>query len=320
LVKEALFDEEGKITNRLVSNQNEFEFFSYEQNSGKGFVAILRKELFTTVKESLNELSVDMLMIEAGPLEVGLLIPILGLNGWQIAGQYKVRFEDDEIREIKALNKEENGNYKIGDDIISSVHLPVFALAINILSGEAVAENADNKHFIDEFSYKKMIEFLGIGALVILFFGLVINYFLFDYYHKKYNQISGEYSLNETLIRKLDQKQDELAGAEELMLKVGLEGQTRFAWFADRLVQLMPSGIILTRLSIQPPDGKLQQGYEMEVKENTIIIEGQTTETLNVHRWVQHIKREEWVEDVEFTSFSQGESKEQAIFSLELIY
>jgi len=58
----------------------------------------------------------------------------------------------------------------------------------------------------------------------------------------------------------------------------------------------------------------------MEVKENTIIIEGQTTETLNVHRWVQHIKREEWVEDVEFTSFSQGESKEQAIFSLELIY
>jgi hypothetical protein len=165
-----------------------------------------------------------------------------------------------------------------------------------------------------------MIEFLGIGALVILFFGLVINYFLFDYYHKKYNQISGEYSLNETLIRKLDQKQDELAGAEELMLKVGLEGQTRFAWFADRLVQLMPSGIILTRLSIQPPDGKLQQGYEMEVKENTIIIEGQTTETLNVHRWVQHIKREEWVEDVEFTSFSQGESKEQAIFSLELIY
>jgi hypothetical protein len=320
LVKKTSFDENGNITTHLVSDPEEFELFPFFDGQKEGFVSIIRKELFQQIRAKLNDLKCDLLEISAGPLDVSMLLPVLKLEGEQIVGAYDLLVENKAIKDVKPVRTESNNIYKLGDDVISSTYLPAFSLSAKVFSAYLQPSVLSDGELVENFLYKKLTFFVGWAVLGLLFTGLFVNYLLFSKYDEQFDQVSGEFRLNESLIKKLDGANKELEQAKDLMVKGGLTGETSFAWFADKLSLLMPAKVIMTRLSFQEPEKSLKNGYKVELKENIILIEGETLDAVKIYQWIQKIKNEKWVKEVEMISYSKENEREPATFGLQIIF
>ncbi|MBR8534947.1 hypothetical protein KDU71_05190 [Carboxylicivirga sediminis] len=318
LIKKAQFDDNGELTGQLVPNIEDFELYPYRQGK-TGFVAIIRTETLQEVYLNVQKYIKDIIEISVGPMCIAPLIASLSLEGKIIAGSYVLNIEHNEITTAKPLSDESISGYKFGDDVISGPHLPLLALCISFFEAR-LGSDAFSKALLEEYSYKRLMFYAGWSVLVALFIGLFVNYLFFDKYNKDYNQISGQYALNENILKQLKEAESDLAVKRELVLKGGLEGQTSFAWYCDRLVELMPANLTLTQIAMHPEVSKVQKSKEIQFEENTILIVGETTDALAIHKWLSQLKREDWVKEVDLVSYSQDEADVPAKFNLKLLF
>jgi hypothetical protein len=318
LIKQAQFNDEGAITSQLVPNVNDFELYPFRQGDN-GFVAIIRSETLQEVYGRLQTSLKDIIGLSVGPMAMFSLIKLLSLEGRISAGAYQIILDREKVSGIKAQVKDELISYKFKEDVVTSIHLPLLGQCISFFDGQRNADTI-SLALLQEYSYKKLMVFTGWVVLGALFIGLFINYLFFDHYNKSFNQISGQYSLNESILKRLKEAELELKVKQELVMKGGLEGQTQFAWYTDRIIELMPQHLILNKLSVHPSDGKIKMQKEIVFQENILLIEGETKEVLAIHHWLQKLKEEEWVKEVDMVYYGQEEPNESASFNLELIF
>ena len=319
LVKEANFDEEGRIAGSLMPNIEDFETYPL-QKDGKGYVSIIRKELLEGIKEKIGKFRFDILSLSAGSLNVSYIIPALDIEGGELlAGNRLFSIKENAIAGIRNVTADETTGYKMGNDIISSCYLAAFASVVKFFSGFYDSGNS-NQELLEEFAYKKLTVFSAWGVLSGLLLALLINFLVFDSLSKQYDEISIEYRMSESVLEQLKTAEAELKKVEELVEKGGLDGYTRFAWCADRIVELMPEAITLTNLGIQPVEGKIQRNREIGFRQNTIVITGETSESLLINRWIDLLKNEEWISEVQVQSYSGVNDNRSALFGLEISF
>lgn len=316
LIKEARFGEDGELTGQPVPNPEDFEIYPFSQGK-TGHVAIIRTETLQEIYSRVQPHIKDLVGVSAGPMVIGSLITTLGLEGDVTTGSYQLTVDRGVIQKIKSVSETGVSNYKFGDDTISGSYLSLLALCIDFFEGKSMQDALSNA-LLQEYSYKRLMIYTGVVVLAVLFVGLFVNYLFFDSYNKEYNRISGQYALNENILKQLKAAEADLKIKRQLVAKGGLQGQTAFAWYTDRLVQLMPSSLTLNRLSVHPELGKIQKGKEIQFTEKTILIEGETMDALAIHEWMSRLEKEEWVKQVDLVSYNQDEASEPAMFNLEL--
>ncbi len=314
LVKKATFNEDGELTGSLVPNADDFEVFTHRQDNS-GFAAVIRKEHFTGILEQIKHFGFQIADISCGPFAIDSLIKLLNLEGNIIAGNWSLKISDGFIEDVKMLPEKQSVGYKLDDDIIYSPYLPSFAQIVQFYAGYYSEENL-NFEFRKEISYKRLSVLIGWAALLFLLGALLGNYFWFESLSKRYNAISSEYRLNETVLQKLKIAETELKQTEDLIIKGGLVGSSSFAFFSDRIASCLPNGITLTRMEILPLKGKMISGKEIQFFNQTIIIEGETYEVLLIDRWINTIKKEDWVKDVRLDSFFNDGDNEPSVFKI----
>lgn len=314
LVKKANFNDEGELTGNLVPNPDDFQIFTYRQGN-IGFAAVIRNEHFNVMFEQITQFPFEIAGISCGPFAIGDLIEILNLDGNVIAGNWNLEVTNGFIEEIIVLPENVSVGYKLGDDIITSVYLPAFAQVVQFYSG-VYGKEFFNIELLKEVAYKRLSVVVGWAILLFLLGGLFVNYFWFDKLSKDYNAISSEYSLNESILKQLKVAEEELKQTEDLMEKGGLVGSSSFAFFSDQLASCLPNGIILTRMELLPLKGKMMAGKEIQFEDQTIIIEGETYETLFIDRWINNLKKESWVRDIRLDSYFNDGDNEPSVFKM----
>ena len=314
LVKKASFNEEGELTGNLVPNPDDFQVFTYRQDN-RGFAAVIRKEHFNGILEQINQFAFEIAEISCGPFAVGSLIELLNLEGNTVAGNWNLEISNGIIEEVKTLPENKSVGYKLDDDIVYSMYLQAFAQIVQFYSGYYSDEDL-NFEFRKEIAYKRLSVLVGWTALLFLLGALLVNYFWFENLSKKYNAISSEYSLNESVLKQLKVAENELKQTEDLILKGGLVGSSSFAFFSDRIALCLPNGITLTRMEILPLKGKMIAGKEIRFDNETITIEGETFDILLIDRWINNLKKEVWVKDVRLDSFFNDGYNEPSVFKM----
>lgn len=316
LVKKLSKNTDGVVDTTLIpDNNDDFEVFMHDQTENV-IASVVRKELLTEVITEFRRLSLNLAGMSAGPGAVGLLIPILGMDGKQPVGSWSLEIVGNEITEIKTLQEQEYCEYYFGGESVSSLLLGSLGLVVGYLSGNTGSEPV-NDNLNGAFVYRRLTFLSTLAVFLILFAALVINFLLFDRYSKKYDTVSNEYIRNETIIRELRNAEEELKKREAIISGTGLERKNQFAWYSDRLALLKPAKVLLTRLAIQPPERKIQVGREIIFKSNLLIVEGETSDLIQVHYWINHIRKEEWVLDIELASYT-GQGSNRGSFILEI--
>ena len=316
LIKEVDFDNDGNFNKQVLPNMTDFEIYSYNQKN-KGYIAIIRTKLLQNIITRLESLKANIIEITVGPYDVVYLKDKININHQVQTGGYCLTLKDDLLAAIKPITNAVCENFEYNNDIVSSLHLLPLAQGSRFFNG-SYANDLINLVLLKEFSYKLLTIYSKWFVLGLLFISLFVNFFMFDIFNKQYDQISGAYSVNENVLKQLEQTKQKLQQNQVLVKKSGLAGQKMFAWYADKMVELMPQELQLTKLSVYPQTKKIQKNKEINFENNVIAVEGETSDVLAVHRWIKHLKNEKWVQDVELVYYMQNERNKMATFNLEL--
>lgn len=302
----------------LPDNNKDFEYFVYEQESAP-FVSIVRKEMLNKVLEDFFRRGFNLGGVAAGPLSIDVLISSLEMEGRLLVGNWAVQVNRHEIVEVAMLQEAEVSHFDIEGESISSLVIGAYSLAVKYASG-LIEDEGVNESLSSGFAYRRLSFLVGAFVSVLLFLGLIINFMLFEKYNRELDLVNRDYLNREGLILELKNVEEELHRRKEIVARAGLEGSNPMAWYIDRSVSLMPSQLVLNRLSWQPVSNRIQSGKEIDFEDNRVIIEGETSDVLLVHKWIKSLKDEKWIEDVDLVSYSIQDQQTDGCFSIEVSY
>ncbi|WP_062128397.1 hypothetical protein [Geofilum rubicundum] len=319
LVKRIDSDSKGHVdSNLLPENNSDFQLFVHEQPENS-YVSIVRVEMLDRILDGFHGLGLNVAGVSAGPFSIGILSSLLEPEGRCLVGNWALEFNNHEIIEVKTLPEEEISNYDFEGECISSLLIGAYSLAVKYASG-ILGSEAVNENLNTGFAYRRLSFITVAFVFVLLFLSLFVNFLLFDKYSKDYELVTSDYLRSETLITELRSSEEELLKRKQIITRAGLEGNSQFAWYADRIASLMPSKIVLSRLAFQPAERRMQPGREVIFTRSSSILEGETTDILKVHEWIGYLKKEPWIVDVEIVSYNRAEDVKTGTFSLEIVF
>jgi hypothetical protein len=316
-----LIKESGTENNSIPLDNPEFFVKEYPKAEGKGsYFSIIRTDLLKRIMDYINSVSIPIAGLSFGPFHTGLIAPFLE-NGEEIkSGKWQLALKNGHIVKLESTGIEPNVQYDIGGDKVTSDLLPLYTSLISFFSGER-----DNNPFIvrykDEFVYGRLTKYIGLGALFFILFLLLINYFIWDNLRNRNSELMLEIARNEQFLSRLTDVKKELKEKENLVFQyIGTTEKTHYSWYADRLALILPHGIRLTLLDIQPVSKKTKPGIAIIYKNRQINVEGDTRNLSEIGDWVKAIGSEIWVRKVELISYSKENEQGLGHFKLQIDY
>lgn len=313
---------DADILNKILPNASIDDFYLQKQEISEKHVyaSIVRKEFVDKAIEDLAKKEIQIIDISLGPFSLNNIIPLLNdSNELLEVSNFKLKIDNQSIVQLQRVENENSAiNYNIDDEIVQGKSLIPFASA---LSYYIKGNMTDFTHLLttktnENLRYKKIFTLSGWAALVFFFVLLLINYFLYEHYNSSYNTLTREYFQNEKLLTELSDLKNEFELKEQFISSTGLLNPSKFSYFADRIAIKMPGSIVLTNLNIQPLKGRVKKQKEINYTENQIIVEGYTTKSRNIDKWIKILEDEDWILNTEIQDITKEEKSNYIIFSL----
>jgi hypothetical protein len=316
-----LIKDEALSNGDIPSENQEFFIKKYIKPDGKGFYySIIRMDLLKHILDFCTSESFPITGLTFGPFQTPLIAPYLESRDEIKSGKWKVLLTKGNILSMEAAGIEPTVQYDIGGDSVSSELLPLYGSLVSFFSG-----GRENYHLIarkrDEYVYGRLIKYVSMGTIIILFVLLLVNYFVWENLRNKNSKLLFEIAQNEQLLSKLAEVKKEVGKKENLVLQyLGTTGKTHFSWFADRLASILPVGIRLTLLEIQPVNKKPKPGSVITYNIGKIIVEGEIRELSEIGEWVKATGSEKWIKNVELISYIKDNNPGMGHFKLLIEY
>lgn len=299
------------------------EFFLKEfagMNEGGTYFSIVRVDLLKSIIDECSCASMDVIAISAGPSNVALLSPYFKENQELITGKWKIILNKGNIISCDATGHEIQTQYNLGGESITSGLLPLFADVVSFFSGDRESDVLIDT-YREEYVYGRLIKYITALSLSSMLFLLLFNFILWNSLRNRNNELTSRATRNEHLLAMLEEKSKELKEKKMLVIHyIGSSERTHYAWYADQLCSILPSGLRLTMMAVQPLTRKPKPYIPIEYKTRSIAIEGDANHMAEISDWMDRIKKEEWVKKVELISFYADDEKAQGHFKLQINY
>jgi hypothetical protein len=316
-----LVKDKGTEKNSIPIDNKEFFLKEYlKQDGGGSYFSIIRNDLLKSIIDFCSSASLNITGISLGPFNVALLSSFFEEGKQIIAGKWKLTLNKGYIDTLFTEDIENESVYDIGGDKITSGILPLYATIVSFFSGDK-----ENNYLItksrEAFIYGKLVKYLSVCSLSIILLLLLLNYFIWDSLRMKNTELTFEVARNEQILSQLTEKEKELKEKGNLVAQyIGLNSKTHYSWYADRLASLLPSGIRLTLLEIQPLSKKQKTGIAIEYINSQIDVEGDAKNMSDISEWVKAIGNETWAKKVELISFFTDNDQSLGHFKLQIKY
>lgn len=169
----------------------------------------------------------------------------------------------------------------------------------------------------EEFLAKRILVATLVPFVLVVFVSLFINFLLFMEYEKE-STLYQTIILNErNQISELDSLEKEISVKQKVLETKLKRGSNYLAYYSDRIASIVPSGIILQEMVINPQVSNSRGQNIFEFSENKIIIKGISDSSISLEIFVKELSSFIWIENTRILNFN--ETKEGVrFFSLEL--
>ena len=119
------------------------------------------------------------------------------------------------------------------------------------------------------------------------------------HYNDRYVAIEKElYHFNDsyTQIKKMEK---DLENKKFIVQNSGILNKRFLSFYTKKIIDSIPDAIILKSLKINPSIKKIKDEEEIKLDANTIIIEGETSNSFYANKWVKDLKKDKWIDKIE---------------------
>lgn len=324
----APIDSNKILLNKILPNANEAEFCIQKTliDDKTIFVSVIRNSLLDEILNEFKTIGIDSIQeCYLGPFAINNCLPIIDekINNIQLKN-YKLGVKNGLIQD---LNQDDTFTAEnvitIGDDTIQLEQLISFATAFSHFRNSlnsGIVNSTLLEELKSDFKEKRKFVSRTWGMLLSFFFILLINYFVFNNYWTKNNEISSRLEINKSSLNRLDTLKNELQQKKVFMQQNGLMENSLTSFYADKLAESLPNSISWTSLEIHPVKKKEANAENDLVQfENKIIrISGNCQYSLDLNDWMKHLKNFLWIDKLELLNYKQENANDKGAFLLEI--
>lgn len=322
-------DSLSAVLNKILPNANINEFYIQKQNANDApaFVSVVRAlVLDDLIAELKNNMIANIAQCYVGPFVISTVLGLIDKriisNEFLAIGNFKLQIREDKINDVLISNERSKEIIKIGDDLLEEKFVIPFSAALSyFVGGEEGILNAETIDSVKEnFKQKQKFQTIGWSLLIVAFLILMLNYFAFNHYWQKSNEMNSELELNQSALKKYETLKAEYSQKKIFLEQNGLLENSRTSLYADKLAGSLPSSIQLLEMDIHPLKKKEASDISNALYfDNKIIkISGKCNRNTELNDWMTLLKKTTWIEDVSLLNYKQDNAKDDGVFYLEI--
>ncbi len=314
------------VLNQVLPNAASGDFVVQEHTlaDDQTYVVVARMDFIRRWVEEFTGRGYYVVDVSLGPCVLNNITPLLSEKDTEITVKnYQIKYCNRGILEITRDGiDEEVYRHFIGDEELTSLDMIPFAGGVKYFKDtdetdlDLYSLYSDSK---EQYVFRKIFRKGGMYLMTLLLLILLVNFLFYDHYSSALSQLQGEYTVNKELIDKLENLEEEIQNQKLFLLKTGILGSTMFSYYTDRLAFLLPGGILLTNIKINPVLMKIKTGEPINTDAKKIIISGETDKSSSLNKYITEIEKEGWVSDVNLNSFKREGISDPGEFEIEVI-
>lgn len=331
---------QGKgILNKVIENNNEnysksllsqvlpnakaddFYIQQTKLNDNKNFISVIRKSQVKSVLESFAESNINIcdLSISYHPLLALNELISIGKD-FSIQDDLFVTQNDKIIDIVKVDPNKETDSITIGSEELNTSDLLPFSSAfLNFFNySERVTLSNEFNSFKEEFKYRILFRKVRIGILTFFLLLLMINYLLFQKTNSTTSRLSQNLTYSNSLLTEIENLNADIQLKERMVRESGFLKSYYHAYMADRIALTMPKEISLLTLEVQRPFGRYEENEKCTFDNNSIQISGYATHSNYINVWLNKIKSESWVNEVNMIEYSHETEQNTGYFIIKI--
>ena len=324
-------DTPTKSLNKVFPNANLNEFNIQEtlvNSISQTYISIIRSSVLNEVIEKLktNKLT-NISGCSLGPFVVNNLLTLINKKSinnelLNISG-FQLKIGEQEITEIENASSNIDSNpILIGDENVPPKLVIAFAGALSYFIGstDGIINSDTINDLKEEFVQKRKFELMGWTLLIAVLLILTVNFFVFNNYWSKRNQMGEALTLNQSAVERYDMLKKEFTQKNEFLEKNGLLESSRTSFYADKLAESLPLSIHWTDVNIHPVKKKqaseTSEGFFFENK--MIRISGKCQRSTDLNGWMKEVKLKPLINSVTLLNYTQDNETDDGLFLIEI--
>jgi hypothetical protein len=297
---------------------NEF-YYEIWRLKTKSFIAIGRKTYVNEIVSKYKKQGVSIVGISLGVCTITEMVNYtkkkeLTTNHQSISLNEENQIINTRVNDL-AVDLDINGLS------IQNSHVLAFASLLRLLqnftstSGNLVDYNRQlhDDYNQKSFFYKGMQTIIGVLLTILL-----INFFVFNNYYKKSQDISEKLLLGNSSKEVIKATKDRIIEKEKQLYNATGSSSVKSSLLINQITNKVPPSILLSELTFSPIEKKVKTEEVIIFQEKTIIIVGTTLSNEDFTKWIEQMEKLNFIDKVVITGFGKNEVSE-TIFSVKLI-
>lgn len=300
---------------------DEFYVQLHPQPDGTAFLSIIRKNQLDPVLAPFAPGKGELAGVMIGPAFLSGVAPVVSRFTQIRTACYALELTNNSVSTIGEAADGEKQTIELDGLSLSEAHVAGFGCAYSYLTGQLAHSSAAPA--LDAY-YKKHVESNKLAVLAYAFVGIafllcLLNFFIFNHYFGKSKQLDTELSIYQG---KYDQINELLSNYEKqkgLIEQAGILNNSTISEYSDKIAATVPGEVVLTEWIFNPAKERDDEDSLMNFFHNTILIRGNCNKSLIVNEWINVLKSQNFIKDINLEKFSFVNEGSQPNFELKVI-
>lgn len=290
------------------------------------YLSVARNEIISQFIAEAERLKLTVLDIALGPFGLAALVPLLEIpdKGIMLSNaHYEITMHSNGIVSFEKNNQNSDWKVNIGDESIDRHMVHPYALALaEFVPGAAITKNQEGLLSANRGEWEQKVVFKSLikTGLAVIFTLLLINFLLFSSFNSQNQNLTYQVAINQNNITELGKLKSELKEKNKFLTTIGWNGNTRFAYYGDRLAMDLPKTIKWQELQIFPLDERILRKDKKRIfKNNLIVVTGMSDGPVVLNNWIGRLEAYDWVDEIKNQEYKYNSRSQKGEFSFEII-
>lgn len=308
-----------KLLHRAFPNISWTEFY-YEifRMHSKSIIAIGRKSYVDQLLAMYKQQKIYIAGISLGICSLSETIRYVAEDTLLTNTQIFSLKEDQQM--VQSRKEFSEKPYDLNGLTIANSHVVAFSGILKLLINNGTTSGNIlilNHQLHDDYNQKtfftKSIK-VFIGVLLGL---LLVNFFAFNHYYKKAQEISQNLLLNKSSIESIKKIKERIISKEQKLKNTVEFTSSKSSLIINQITKELPQSILLSELVYNPLKKKIKENEPILIDEATILVSGTTLDNNAFTNWIDTIEKLKFIKKVVILHFGKNDANE-TVFSIKI--
>lgn len=303
--------EAQKLVYKAFPNIN-LEDFYFEVLSQKNthFIGLCRKDYVNGLIELYSKQKLSIIDVSLGNNLIGTISSFITKDNIYSSNS-KIQLENNQVVQIEKDSVQAE-NYDINGLTVSNDLLLSFSGALQPVLKSNITKNnfsIEKENLHNNYKHSRFFnQFLRIASLFILGL-LLINFFVFNHYFNKVNQLKQVSEINQSTKTKIIKLNATVSKKQKMVDDLLKSNGSKSSFYSNSVINSLPKSILLSEFNYQPLLKRIKAEKDIELEENSISVSGVSNDSEIFSTWISNLERENWVNKVDINDYGTSSSQ-----------